>query len=268
MKKVSLADTLPDDAAHPDLQGAVSRQLVSGKTVGSQRGMLIVTEFAPGGYHKLHRHHSAEQVSFLLEGSAEHLTANGPAPISAGTAIYVPPGEWHGFRNTGTTTAKLVSLYGGAASLADAGYESFAGEIDRTRPPSIRSVSLASQQGDAALDEDAGFFGLGVYWLATREAVGADHVVLGASTFEPGGVHEHHRHPNGDEILFILEGGGEHLTPDGAVPLSAGEVAFIPAGEFHGFRNPPGVTTRTLFGYFGPGSLEEAGYETRDGAQP
>ncbi len=193
---------------------------------------------------------------------------DGPVRIEAGDTIYAAPNEWHGFRNTGTTPATLVSLYSRAAVMSEAGYESYSGDVRAGGEPVVRKVSLSALQGDAALDENAGFFGLGVFWLATSETVGAREVVLGASTFEPGGVHEHHRHPHGDEILFILEGGGHHLTPDGAVPLSAGEIAYIPANEFHGFRNPEGVLTRTLFGYFGAGDLGEAGYEVRGGAAP
>jgi quercetin dioxygenase-like cupin family protein len=44
-----------------------------------------------------------------------------------------------------------------------------------------------------------------------------------------------------------LEGGGEHLTPHGAISLSAGEIAYIPANEYHGFKNAEGILTRTLF---------------------
>ena len=267
MQKVSIADISPEPTVHPDLSGGVVRNLINRNTVGSQRGMLGVTDFAPGGGHKLHRHPVSEQISFLLRGSALHLTENGPVKFETGDVIYVPPNEWHGFRNAGTEPATLVSLYSRAGSPSEPGYESYRGEARSDREPTVKKVSLSTLRGDAALDESAGFFGLGVYWLATRETVGAEDAVLGASTFEPGGVHEHHRHPNGDEILFILEGGGEHLTPDGAVPLSAGEIAYIPANEYHGFRNKPGVLTRTLFGYFGVGSLNEAGYEVRPTAK-
>jgi quercetin dioxygenase-like cupin family protein len=183
--------------------------------------------------------------------------------INAGDGIYTPKNEWHGFRNTGTDKAVLVTLYSPVAHLADAGYETYLGDIDRSQPATVAKVSLAALQGDAALDEDAGFVGLGVFWLLTRDTVGTHDFLLGASTFEPGGLHEHHRHPKGDEFLFILEGGGEHLTPDGAVSLSAGDIAYIPANEYHGFKNREGVLTRTLFGYFGPATLQEAGYEVR-----
>jgi quercetin dioxygenase-like cupin family protein len=266
LRKVSIADIPVEKTSHPDLHGAKVRQVINRNTVGSHRGMLTMTDFEPGGAHKLHRHPNSEQVSYLLRGTAQHLTASGPVDISAGDAVYVPPNEWHGFQNNGADTAVLLSLYSRAAAPGEPGYDSFGDGALAKGEPSVRKVSLSALRGDAALDEKAGFLGLGVYWLATRDTVGADGVVLGASTFEPGGLHEHHRHPHGDEILFILEGGGEHLTPDGAVSLSAGEIAYIPANEFHGFRNKPGVLTRTLFGYFGPGTLGEAGYETRASA--
>jgi quercetin dioxygenase-like cupin family protein len=266
LNKISLAEIAPDKNTHPDLNGASVKQLITPASVGSKRGMMSIAEFAPGGSHKLHRHPRAGQISFLSSGSGEHLTENGSVPVKAGDTTYVPANEWHGFRNTGSKPAILVSLYSPAATLADAGYESHQGTLDLSRPASVRKISLSDLQGDAALDEDAGFIGLGVFWLATRDTLGTDSFLLGASTFEPGGLHEHHRHPNGDEILFILEGGGEHLTPDGAVPLSAGEIAYIPANEFHGFKNPEGVLTKTLFAYFGSATLAEAGYEVRTGA--
>ena len=264
MQKVRLADIplIPSD--HPDLTNVSVRTIISRDTVATHRGMLSIAEFAPGGSHKLHRHAQSAQISYLLAGQGEHLTENGPVPIRAGDATYVTKNAWHGFRNTGTDKALLLSLYSPASALADAGYETYSAPLDRSKPPSVPKSSLAKLQGDAALDEDAGFIGLGVYWLATRDTVGSDDFLLGASTFEPGGLHEHHRHPHGDEFLYILEGGGEHLTPDGAISLSAGEIAFIPANEYHGFKNPDGVLTRTLFGYFGAPTLAEAGYEVRE----
>jgi len=266
MKKVVVAEVPTVVDSHPDLKGVSVKEIINGNTVGAHRGMLSVAEFAPGGSHKLHRHPSSAQISYLLAGKGEHLTANGPVAVRAGDAVHISRNEWHGFRNAGTEKAVLLSIYSPVSQLSDAGYESYAGTVDSTVTPQVAKNSLADLQGDAALDEDAGFIGLGVFWLATRDTVGTNDFLLGASTFDPGGLHEHHRHPHGDEFLFILEGGGIHLTPDGAVPLSAGEIAYIPANEYHGFQNKEGVLTRTLFGYFGPATLSEAGYEVRPGA--
>ena len=266
MHKIRLTDVplIPSD--HPDLANVAVRTIISRDANPAHRGLLSIAEFAPGGYHKLHRHAHSAQISYLPSGKGEHLTENGPVSMRAGDTTYVASNTWHGFRNTGSDKALLLSMYSPAATLTDAGYEAFSGVIDRSRLPAVPITSLAALQGDAALDENAGFVGLGVFWLATRDTVGTDDFLLGASTFEPGGLHEHHRHAHGDEFLYILEGGGEHLTPDGAVPLAAGEIAYIPANEYHGFRNPEGVLTRTLFGYFGPATLAEAGYEVRESA--
>ena len=263
MRKVKLSELPAVTNSHPDLKGVSVKMVIDRQTVGAHRGMMSIAEFAPGGSHKLHCHPHSGQISYLLSGRGEHLTCNGAVPLKAGDVTYAPKNAWHGFRNTGTEKAVLLSMYSPAALLSEAGYETYQGDIDLSVPVSLAKVSLAQLQGDTALDEDAGFIGLGVFWLATRDTVGTDSFLLGASTFDPDGVHEHHRHPRGDEFLFILEGGGEHLTRDEAIPLSAGEIAYIPANEYHGFRNPPGVLTRTLFGYFGPATLAEAGYEVR-----
>ena len=262
MLKVSIYDAPAEQKTHPDISGARVQPLINSANTNSHRGMLAIAEFAAGGEHKLHRHPNCEQATFLLSGSGLHLTDRGDVRQESGDAIYVSKGEWHGFRNPGNGAARLVTLHG-AGSLPEAGYESFSGIADAKGKPRAAVVRLRDLQGDGSLDEDTGFIGLGVFWLITRETVGAENIVLGASTFEPGGVHQHHRHPNADEILFIIDGGGKHLTPEEAVNLSAGEIAYIPANEYHGFDNPPGVLTRTLFGYFGSGSLAEAGYEVR-----
>jgi quercetin dioxygenase-like cupin family protein len=268
MKKVRIADVPLVVASHLDLTGVSVRDIINRDTVGAHRGMLSIAEFAPGGSHKLHRHGTSSQISYLMSGRGEHLTENGSIAIKAGDATYVPQNTWHGFHNTGTDRAVLLSIYSPAAHLADTGYETHHGTIDTSKPAKVAISSIADLQGDATLDEDSGFVGLGVFWLATRDTVGSNDFLLGASTFEPGGLHEHHRHPRGDEFLYILEGGGEHLSLDGAEPLSAGEIAYIPANEYHAFRNPKGVLTRTLFGYFGPATLAEAGYEVRESARP
>ena len=264
MRKVRLANLPAVTDSHPDLKGVAVKMVIDRQTVGAHRGMMSIAEFAPGGSHQLHRHSESAQISYLLSGQGEHLTVNGPVPLRAGDATFAPKNTWHGFRNTGTEKAVLLSMYSPAAVLPEAGYETYQGALDLSKPVSLAKASLAQMQGDAALDQNAGFIGLGVFWLATRDTLGTDNFLLGASTFEPDGVHEHHRHARGDEFLFILEGGGEHLTAENeAVSLSAGEIAYIPANEYHGFRNPPGVLTRTLFGYFGPATLAEAGYEVR-----
>ena len=65
---------------------------------------------------------------------------------------------------------------------------------------------------------------------------GAEHVVVGQTTFAPGeGAHELHAHPSGDEFQIILQGQAAHVMPDGTeLPLGPGDMTLMPAGELHG----------------------------------
>jgi uncharacterized RmlC-like cupin family protein len=141
--------------------------------------MPSIAEFGPGGEHKLHRHPNCEQATFLLTGNGEHLTQSGSVPQEPGDAVYIAKDEWHGFRNTGSDIATLVTLHS-VGTLAEAGYESFAGEIETKEKPRAQVVRLRDLQGDASLDRDSGFIGLGVFWLITRETVGANSILLGS----------------------------------------------------------------------------------------
>ena len=90
MQKVTIANVPLVPSPHPDLKGVSVRDVINRNTVGTHRGMLSIAEFAPGGFHQLHRHHASSQISYLLSGKGEHLTENGPVVLKAGDATYVP----------------------------------------------------------------------------------------------------------------------------------------------------------------------------------
>src|SRR5579863_6584655 len=116
MQKVKIADVPLVTSTHPDLTGVAVRDIINRSTVDTHRGMLSIAEFAPRGFHNLHRHHASSQISYLLSGKGEHLTENGPVALRAGDATYVPKNTWHGFRNTGADKAVLLSIYSPASS--------------------------------------------------------------------------------------------------------------------------------------------------------
>ena len=69
-------------------------------------------------------------------------------------------------------------------------------------------------------------------------------------------------HAKAAEVFFVWEGAGVHLTGDGAEhAMRAGDLVFVPPGEWHGFRTTVDTDTRAFFGYLGADLRSGAGYE-------
>jgi quercetin dioxygenase-like cupin family protein len=103
--------------------------------------------------------------------------------------------------------------------------------------------------------------GLIVRNVVNRDDTGARNIILLSSEFPPGKVHLLHRHPNAEQIMYVLEGSCLALSEGEPVRLNEGDAVFIAQGEWHGVRNDTDQPAVTLVIYAGAGSLEEAGYE-------
>jgi len=103
--------------------------------------------------------------------------------------------------------------------------------------------------------------GLIVKNIINRDDTGARKTILLSSEFPPGKVHLLHRHPNAEQIMYVLEGSCLALSEGKPVRLNRGDAMFIAQGEWHGVRNDTDQAASTLVIYAGAGTLEEAGYE-------
>lgn len=126
--------------------------------------------------------------------------------------------------------------------------------------------SKATTPEDPTVAGRPGWEGLHVWWLVDRDQTGAENVVFNTTTFPANTWHEIHRHPNAEEVLYVLEGSGLHLSEGEPVRHDAGEAVYIPAGEWHGFANDTDSPTTVLAVFGGVGSYADAGYEVHAGA--
>jgi uncharacterized cupin superfamily protein len=103
----------------------VSRMLVMSEILGNDRVLVGHAQFEPGrGVHEVHRHPSAGEFVYVLAGSGSQLDENGEETlVRAGDVVYAPPGEWHGFRNTGEVPAETIYGFLGFGSFEQIGYE-------------------------------------------------------------------------------------------------------------------------------------------------
>jgi quercetin dioxygenase-like cupin family protein len=103
--------------------------------------------------------------------------------------------------------------------------------------------------------------GLMVGNVINKGEAGAHKIILLSVELPHGTVHLLHRHPNAEQIMYVLEGSCLALSEGEPVRLNEGDAVFIAQGEWHGVRNDTDQPAVTLIIYAGAGTLEEAGYE-------
>jgi quercetin dioxygenase-like cupin family protein len=248
-----------DLAARPDWEGAELRWLVDSDQAGAELGALGLITVQPGAEYAAHRYGEVDRTLYLLDGSGEHRAGDEHVALVQDDSLYVGRGRWHGFRNRGQEPARVLAVYSPRPGVLD--YELLDDGVE-VLDQGLPSIPLESVPDDPNLADDQGWYGLSVKWLVTDESAGAGSALLGASRFEPGGSHVLHRHPIAEEILFVREGGGWHLHPDGREEaIEPGTVTFAGRGEWHGFKARGDVETSCLFVYMGAAALDGAGYE-------
>ena len=75
-------------------------------------------------------------------------------------------------------------------------------------------------------------------WLVSATGGTSDSMTLGRVTIKPGCKNPAHRHPNCEEILFVVQGTIEHTLPEGgSVHLEAGDCIVLPREGGHQATN-------------------------------
>ncbi len=69
-------------------------------------------------------------------------------------------------------------------------------------------------------------------WFASR-AISDTDTTVGRCVIHPGHQNPLHRHPNCDEVLYVLSGRIEHVLGDARLPMQVGDSITIPAGIAH-----------------------------------
>ncbi|MDA1164153.1 MAG: cupin domain-containing protein [Planctomycetota bacterium] len=75
-------------------------------------------------------------------------------------------------------------------------------------------------------------------WLCRPELTGGDNLLLVRVHMPPGQAHRFHRHPEMDEIIYVLAGTAEQWVGHEKRFLTAGQIAHIPQDVVHGTYNP------------------------------
>lgn len=110
---------------------------------------------------------------------------------------------------------------------------------------------------------ERGWLGMDVRWLVTKDTVGASKTVFGVTFFPPGSKHELHRHPNAEEVEYLISGSGIAYVDADAVEMGPGDAVFVPQNAYHGFENTSDAEAVMAWYYAGAASLDDAGFVTK-----
>jgi len=75
-------------------------------------------------------------------------------------------------------------------------------------------------------------------WVVTNENVGAKHCSMCVIEVQPGQtVRPAHSHPNGEEVIYIVQGSGRVMIEGEVEPVKAGCAVLFPQGKIHMLQN-------------------------------
>src|ERR1700676_4678050 len=99
-------------------------------------------------------------------------------------------------------------------------------------------------------------------WFSSPAASNAKDLVVLEVTLSPAGGHNFHRHPNQEEVIYVIEGETEQWVDQKKRPLRSGDSAFIGADVVPASFNLSDRNAR-LLAILGP-CIGSEGYELVD----
>ena len=108
MKIANYEDT-PAQAVDEQGASGVSVRWVIAEEDHAPNFFMRVFHVEPGGYTPSHEHAWEHEV-FILKGSGTVLKTGEDVPVTKGDVVFIPPGETHQFKNTGSDTFTFICL--------------------------------------------------------------------------------------------------------------------------------------------------------------
>ncbi|MEZ4868892.1 MAG: cupin domain-containing protein [Caldilineaceae bacterium] len=95
-------------------------------------------------------------------------------------------------------------------------------------------------------------------WVCRPSSTGAKDLTVIEVTLIPGGGHNFHKHPDQEEVIYVLEGQVEQWLEDQKQLLKPGDSVFIKADTVHASFNTSSAPAK-LLAILGP-CVGEGGY--------
>jgi mannose-6-phosphate isomerase-like protein (cupin superfamily) len=99
--------------------------------------------------------------------------------------------------------------------------------------------------------------GRNLRWLVTQDRLNAQYLSVCVIRVPPGEkVRPAHSHPNGEEVIYIIEGSGRVLVEGDVKPVTRGTAVLFPQGAVHMLHNTGSEEMKVICFFAPPTSLE------------
>ena len=238
-------------------------------------------------------HTHGDAVKFYLEGQGKEIIAAQEVAVSPGDLAFIPGNVWHGTENTGDGPMVFIAFHQipGTHLPVPASWQYHADDLSGQESIDSRLVKMEGE--DPGKMESATLYSwrqhllheLGVLddefnrrrkakrYLVSRNEVpwetpvdrqtvpliapelGFDiHTLQVSLRVVPPNHNDDTSHSHGEAVHYYISGEGHQTVGDEQIPVSGGDLVFIPAGAAHGIHNSSGEALRVLIAEQMPGT--------------
>ena len=98
--------------------------------------------------------------------------------------------------------------------------------------------------------------GRAMRWMVTGDNLGAQHLSMCVIRVAPGErVRPAHCHPNGEELIYIVNGSGRVMVDGEVGPVKAGTAVLFPVGKVHMLQNTGNEEMKVVCFFAPPSNL-------------
>ncbi len=234
-------------------------------TTGAKHLVVGLVEFGVGGHHSFHTHPGQEEVIYLLSGEVEQWLNTEKRIMRPGDEVFVGAGVVHATYNVRNGPSRVLVVV--APCVGEGGYAAVE-MADRVPWKTLRS----EHDGSEASNELSGcgrFINAGevereqldwgeLGWLSRPSSTLARDLVMIEVKLKPGKGHNFHKHPDQEEVIYVVEGEVEQWLESEKRILKAGDSVFINKDVVHASFNRSSQPAK-LMAILGP-AVSAAGY--------
>ncbi len=233
-----------EDGQFSTLGSWTARRVIS-QDSGAERITQTVSDFGPG-LSPAGVNPRAEEVLYIISGEGKCTVSGFEYALTAGAAIYIPPGAVYDIENTGAETIRMVS----SCCPGDLRRHFVEGPL----PAGFGEAPPLRVHEDLRKDIRAGPDRRFRY-LVHRD-IGCKQITQFAGWIAPSKAPFHHH--TYEEAILILEGRGIVHTDGEACEFGPGSSIYFPIGVSHCVGNPATSSIKLLGAFYPSGSPGEA----------